>query len=58
MIKDYPTLRTIIDFLQDNYSKLPNHILGKIFLYNKLYEHFKANQKLIQIDEEKIGLFS
>jgi len=48
-VKDYASLRLIIDFIQDHYEKMPQHIYGKIFLYRKLFEHFKENQKISKI---------
>ncbi len=38
--------------------RLPNHILGKIFLYYKLYGLFKGNQKEIIIEDKRIKKFS
>jgi aspartate/tyrosine/aromatic aminotransferase len=55
-VKDYMSLKQIIDLIQDHYEKMPQHIYGKIFLYRKLFEHFKENQKINKI-EEKVGSF-
>lgn len=46
--KEYAVLRVIIDFIQDKYSKLPEHIYGKIFLYHKLFETFRENHRGIE----------
>jgi hypothetical protein len=40
-VKDYPSVKALIDFIQDRYEKLPQHLFGKIFLYRKLFEQFK-----------------
>jgi len=48
-VKEYVSLRPIIDYIQDHYEKMPQHIYGKIFLYRKLYEHFRENQKISKI---------
>lgn len=30
---------------------MPQHIYGKIFLYRKLFDHFKENKQISKIDE-------
>lgn len=37
IVKEQTTLRSIVDLLQDSYPRLPNHLLGKIFLYHHLH---------------------
>ena len=54
-VKDYPNQRLLIDHIQDNYDKFPSHLYGKIFLYQKLYEHFKSNINLKGLEAIKLG---
>jgi hypothetical protein len=58
VVKEQPALRTIVDLLQDSYPRLPNHLLGKVFLYHRLHEHLKAAQPPSGPEEERIGRFS
>jgi len=30
---------------------MPQHIYGKIFLYRKLFDHFKENKQISKIDD-------
>jgi hypothetical protein len=55
IVKEQATLRSIVDLLQDSYPRLPNHLLGKIFLYHHLHEHLRAAQPPSVPEEERIG---
>jgi hypothetical protein len=50
-IKEYEPIREIIDFIQDTYESMPQHIYGKIFLYRKLFDHFKENRHIKDLEE-------
>ena len=57
-VSDESALHSIIDHIQDNYSKLPGYIYGKIFLYHRLFEQFRADRTVYEIEEEKLSRFS
>ena len=46
---DYGSIRATIDFIQDTYEKMPQHIYGKVFLYKELYDHFRANRHIYKV---------
>jgi len=48
---DYNSIRKTIDFIQDTYEAMPQHIYGKIFLYKELFDHFKANRHFYKVEE-------
>lgn len=50
-VKEYEPIREIIDFIQDNYESMPQHIYGKIFLYRKLFDHFKEHRHVHKVEE-------
>ena len=50
-LHDYPSIRATIDFIQDNYEKMPQHIYGKVFLYKEIFDHFRSNRHINRIDE-------
>ena len=40
-IKDYASVKDILAYIQDHYPKIPQHLYGKIFLYQRIYDHLK-----------------
>jgi hypothetical protein len=56
-VREHASLRAIVDLLQDNYPRLPNHLLGKIFLYHRLHEHLRTAQPPSLPEDERVGAF-
>lgn len=56
-MKEQTALRAIVDLLQDSYPILPNHLLGKVFLYHRLHEHLRAAQPSNSPEGDRVDKF-